>query len=73
VIAVSRLLDDPDVPEHVLDYVVFHEILHLIRGPHPFRRPHDRGFNAMEAAFPRKEEAERFLRHFTQVPIRNQL
>ena len=73
VIAVSCLLDDPDVPEHVLDYVVFHEILHLIQSPHPFRKSHDREFNAMEAMFPRKEEAEMFLRHFTQVPIRNQL
>lgn len=62
VVAVSCALDDPEVPEHVLDYVVYHEVLHLRQGHRPFRRPHDREFAEAERAYPRKGECDAFLR-----------
>lgn len=63
-IVISRVLDDPRVPEFVLDFVVYHEILHII---HPVengpgrRRIHTAAFLRDEKRFPRREEAEAWL------------
>lgn len=64
-IVLSRILDDPDVPAFVLDYVLYHELLHIV---HPPRRGaggkrviHHKTFRAAEARFPRRDEAERWL------------
>ena len=49
IVVISSVFDDPSVPEELLDYVVFHECLHLRQGYRPFnRRPHDAEFQRQE-------------------------
>jgi len=62
VVGISCALDDVEVPEFVLDYVVFHESLHLAQGYVPGQRPHSKKFRSDERRYPKYEEAERFLR-----------
>jgi predicted metal-dependent hydrolase len=64
-IVVSRIFDDPRVPRHAVEYLVYHEMLHLkhpvkLRGSR--RCVHSAEFQAEEKLFPRLEEARRFLR-----------
>lgn len=65
-IVISKLLDRPDVPRVALEYVMFHEILHL-RYPVDYRGArrcvHTREFKAAERQFPRLAEAKQALRH----------
>lgn len=64
-IVISRLLDDERVPEYVVEYVLYHEMLHL---KHPVeyrdqrRCVHSAAFKAEERRFPQYREANRFLR-----------
>lgn len=64
-IVISRTLDDPEVPEFVLDYVVYHELLHIVIppriGPSGRRIVHCAAFKRAEARFPQQAEAERWL------------
>lgn len=66
-IVISRVLDDAQVPEFVLDYVVYHEILHIILPPERGggrtgrRRVHPPEFKAAERRFARWKEAEGWL------------
>ena len=63
IVVISSIFDDPKVPEELLDYVVFHECLHLRQGYRPFnRRPHDSEFQRQERMFPRYEEMESQLK-----------
>ncbi len=64
-IIVSRILDQPRIPRYALDYIVYHEMLHLkhpvrVRGGR--RRVHSPEFQAEEKRFPNLEEATRFLK-----------
>jgi hypothetical protein len=65
-IVISKLLDRPAVPKLAVDYVVFHEMLHL---RHPVdhtslrRRVHTREFRAAEREFENFDEALRMLKH----------
>lgn len=64
-IVVSRAFDHPRVPRLVVEYIVYHEMLHLkhpvkLRGSR--RCVHSSEFRAEEQLFPRLEEAKRFLR-----------
>lgn len=64
-IVITRLFDHPGVPRFVLEYVVYHEMLHLkhpvkLRGSR--RCVHSAEFQAEEKLFPRAAEAEGFLR-----------
>jgi len=64
-IVVSRVFDDPRVPRYALEYIVYHEMLHLrhpvrLRGSR--RCVHSAEFQEEEKLFPRLEEARRFLR-----------
>jgi len=61
VVAVSSILDDPSVPEYVVDYVVYHESLHLRQGYRPNKRAHDSDFRREERSFPSYKEAEAYL------------
>ena len=61
VVTVSSSLDSDDVPERVLDFVTYHESLHLRRGYRPGRRAHDLAFRESERAFPGWEECEKYL------------
>lgn len=68
-VTISTALDDPEVPEFVLDYVVFHESMHLRQGYRPFdSNPHDAQFRRWMKAFPRMKEAEQVL---STIPLKN--
>jgi predicted metal-dependent hydrolase len=64
-IIVSRIFDHPAVPRYAVDYIVYHEMLHL---RHPVklngsrRCVHTPEFRAEEKLFPQLEAAQRFLR-----------
>lgn len=64
-IIISRIFDHPSVPRYVLEYIVYHEMLHL---KHPVRLRgsrrcvHSAEFQAEEKLFPRVNEANAFLK-----------
>jgi predicted metal-dependent hydrolase len=64
-IVVSRIFDHPTVPRYAVEYIVYHEMLHL---RHPVklngsrRCVHSAEFRAEEKRFPQFEAAQRFLR-----------
>jgi hypothetical protein len=64
ILMVSISLDHPNVPDYVIDYVVYHELLHkqmgidLVNGR---RHAHTPDFRQAEQAFARYDEAEAFL------------
>jgi hypothetical protein len=63
-IVISKTLDSADVPERLVEYVLYHEMLHikhparLIKGR---RYYHTNAFRAEEQRFPHYEEAQRWL------------
>jgi hypothetical protein len=64
-IIISRVFDHFAVPRHAVEYIVYHEMLHLkhpvrVRGGR--RCVHSSEFRAEERLFPRLEDAKRFLR-----------
>lgn len=65
-IVISKTLDDRDVPEWFVEYIVFHEMLHI---KHPARLIngrryyHTNAFRADEHRFPEYEEAQEWLNH----------
>jgi len=67
-IILSRILDRPTVPRLAVEYVLYHEMLHL---KHPVehkgtrRCVHTPEFRADEKLFPHLEEAKRLLRHLS--------
>jgi predicted metal-dependent hydrolase len=65
-IVVSRVFDHPLVPRYAVDYIVYHEMLHLkhpvkLRGSR--RCVHGKEFLAEESLFPQLEKAKAFLKH----------
>ncbi|HEY0264957.1 MAG TPA: M48 family peptidase [Granulicella sp.] len=64
-IVVSRVFDRPDTPRCAVEYLLYHEMLHL---KHPVRMKagrrcvHSREFQADERLFPELEEAKAYLR-----------
>jgi hypothetical protein len=64
-IVVSRIFDHAAVPRYAVEYIVYHEMLHL---RHPVklngsrRCVHSAEFRAEEKVFPQLEAAQRFLR-----------
>ena len=64
-IVVSRVFDDPGVPRYAVEYILYHEMLHLkhpvkLRGSR--RCVHPAEFVEEEKRFPQLEDAKRFLR-----------
>jgi predicted metal-dependent hydrolase len=64
-IIISRIFDHPAMPAFVLEYIVYHEMLHLkhpvkLRGSR--RCVHSAEFQAEEKLFPRGAEANKFLK-----------
>src|ERR1700693_6499500 len=64
-IVVSRVFDHPAVPRCALEYIVYHEMLHLkhpvkLRGSR--RCVHSAAFQAEEKLFPGLENAKQFLK-----------
>ena len=63
-IVLSRRLDAPDVPEQVVAYVLYHELLHRVLGAQRDggrRLYHTPSFRRAEKRFRGHEQAERFL------------
>ncbi len=63
-VMLSVTLDDPDVPDFVVDYVMYHELLHKVLGTERIngrRYVHTPAFREAERAFPHYEEAVAFL------------
>ncbi|MGZ4814807.1 MAG: M48 family peptidase [Terriglobales bacterium] len=64
-IVVSRVFDDVRVPRYVVEYIVYHEMLHL---KHPVklkgsrRCVHSKPFQEEEKLFPNLDQAKKFLR-----------
>jgi len=64
-IIISRIFDHPAMPRYVLEYIVYHEMLHL---KHPVRLRgsrrcvHSAEFQAEEKLFPHANEANAFLK-----------
>jgi hypothetical protein len=63
-IVISRVFDHPRVPRYVVEYILFHEMLHLrhpvkLRGSR--RCVHPPEFQAEESTFPHLQQAKRFL------------
>jgi hypothetical protein len=65
-IVISQVLDDPEVPEFVLDYVLYHELLHIVHpvkmGSGTKRIIHSAAFKRDERRFARWKEGEDWLR-----------
>ncbi len=65
-IVVSRIFDHANVPRYAIEYLLYHEMLHL---KHPIRVKagrrcvHSREFQAEERLFPQLAEAKLFLKH----------
>jgi hypothetical protein len=64
-IVISRVFDHPRVPHYAVEYILFHEMLHLkhpvkLRGSR--RCVHSREFLAEEKSFPELTDAKKFLR-----------
>jgi predicted metal-dependent hydrolase len=64
-IVVSRVFDHPRIPRFVVEYIVYHEMLHL-KHPVKVRRSrrcvHPAEFRAEERLFPGLGDARRFLK-----------
>jgi hypothetical protein len=65
-IVVSRVFDHPRVPPYAVEYIVYHEMLHLkfpvkLRGSR--RCVHSREFQAEEKLFPHLDQAKLFLKN----------
>jgi len=64
-IIVSRIFDHPRVPRYAVEYIVYHEMLHL---RHPVRLNgsrrcvHSAEFHAEEKLFPEFQQAQQFIR-----------
>ncbi len=64
-IVISRIFDHPRVPRYAIEYLVYHEMLHLkhpvkLRGSR--RCVHPRAFQEDEKLFPQLEEAKQYLK-----------
>jgi hypothetical protein len=63
-IVISKTLDSDDVPDYVVEYILYHEMLHikhrarLINGR---RHRHTKAFRSDELRFPHYHEAQRWL------------
>jgi hypothetical protein len=64
-IVISRAFDRPHVPRYAMEYIMYHEMLHLkhpvkLRGSR--RCVHSRAFNEEEKLFPELDQAKAFLK-----------
>ncbi len=63
VVGISSILDSPDVSTDAVDFVVYHESLHLRQGYRDTRRVHDSTFRSWERAYPGYDAVIDELRH----------
>lgn len=72
-IVLNRQLDQPRVPEYVVAYVLYHEMLHLkhpVRFERCRRTSHSSQFRKEEKRFEDYHRAVRFLDRFAPTPVR---
>lgn len=68
-IVISRTLDDKRIPRYLLDYVMYHEVLHMkhkTRFRNGRRRVHTKEFNEDERKFSKRDRAEVLLKRLSQ-------
>ena len=65
VVAISSIFDTQTIPEFVLDYVLYHEFIHIEAGFNPFGRKHGPEFAARERLYPKYDEAEEWLKRLS--------
>jgi hypothetical protein len=68
-VLVSRTLDNPDVPMFVVDFIVYHELLHKLLGVQVAggrRYSHTSAFKQAERRFKRYQQAQEFLNKLGQ-------
>jgi len=65
-ITLSPVLDSPEVPDFVIRYIVYHEMLHAVfeDGAPPARRHHPPEYRRAEKAYPDYGRAKKFLAKF---------
>jgi hypothetical protein len=66
-IALSPVLDSPDVPRFVVDFIVYHEMLHAVferADNYGYRRHHPPVFCRTERAHPDYEAVKKFIKKF---------
>lgn len=61
VISINSVMDLPTIPDHVVDYCVYHELCHIIIGFDPTAEKHAARFADMIERFPQKKDAENWL------------
>lgn len=63
-LAANKVLDSERVPRYVLEFVMYHELLHHVDGGRTARKRvhHSMSFREREKAFSQYEDAERWLR-----------
>lgn len=69
IILISRIFNNQRMPEFVVRFILYHEMLHIKHGAyrnHNGLRSHTPAFRADERAFPQYEEAEEFLKHIRE-------
>ena len=68
-ITINKRLDDDTIPIYVLDYVLYHEMLHARHEwlyEKGIRKVHTRDFKAEETSFPHYKDAIRWLNGATR-------
>ncbi len=63
IIEISKTLDSPVVPKFVVNFIIYHELLHAIRKIKKGKRYHDAQFRILEKKYPQYKEAHEFLRN----------
>lgn len=62
VVSVSSALDNTEIPDFVVDYVMYHELCHIMIGFDPSSERHGKKFAELESMFQKQKEAEDWLR-----------
>ncbi len=66
-IVINRALDSPKAPSYLVEYLVYHEMLHMrfpVERDGHRRVVHSRAFRKVEREFPKFQEARKSLKHF---------
>ena len=68
IVVISKVFDNPSIPEELFDFVVYHECMHLRQGYRPFNhRPHDAEFHRSMAIYPNGGELEERLKDIPKL------